>query len=579
MSQAPPLRVQGAFVAPTAQIVRRIEIHQFDGKTPWRPELWDWILVGGSITADMTRDERRTIDIELDNADGYLDPVAGGFWYDKVIKAFYGIELPPGGHEPKVIIVEEYQCPGQALALKSLLAAAGVHSAFYNPLVSTYDEVRDYDVLVSISSSYTRKLALLTDAFAHGKSILTVSPSSTAASLPYLVGGSGSAVADPGIRTFEKQPVELPAALGWSGVFRLAGPQSYTKIAAVTSGTSVLAKTYDATNGFSPGVLYRRDNGGQGWAHVVAADVTASAFDYGFGDFTALISSLVASLDYGDVGDYWETQIGEFVADSIEDSDDFSERIKFTGRDYAKRCLGAKLTKATTFTKDQRVEDVIRTLALNSKVSKLDLPLTGKVLGKDMTYERDTDRWKIIKDVALANNYEVFFTATGYLTLRPQQDPLTSPPGLVLATGVGGNLIKRGAKTGDSELFNHVTVVGESSDTAASLAFGEAINNAPNSPSSVDAIGERTKNISSPLVTSDAQAQELANTMLSVSSLEEFELNFTSVLLPWAEPGDVLEMGEPGSYWGPTRYLLSSLSLPLDLGPMSGTGKRVTKVN
>lgn len=580
MGRAPDRLVQEAFVAPTSEIVRRIEIYEFDAVTPWKPELWHRLLVGGTVSVDMSRDERRSVDVDLDNHDGVLNPAPGGLWYDKVLKVFYGIRLHQKERAPRVAIVEEHESIGQGLALKSLLAQAGAKVAFYNPQIVSYAEIEDFDILVSIASTRTQKLALLTEAFNRGKSIVTLGADATSAQLPLIVGGSSAGLAsDPGVRDYEKTGLTSQAMLGWEPEWTLAGPQSYRRITAAAAGTQVLANTWDETNGFSPGILYRPGADGQGWLHLVQNRFDAAAIESEYASLVGFVRTMLQVLDYYTPEPVWEMQIGEFVPDAIEDADDYGDRIRFTGRDYTKRCLGSKLRKATTFTAEQRIEDVIRALALNARCSKIELPTTGQTLGKAMTWERDTDRWSIMNDIALANNYELYFAPDGFLTMRKQQDPLLTPPTLVLTTGTGGNLISRGAKTGDSNLFNVVTVIGESSDTTIPLVYGEAVNDSPNSPSSVSAIGERTKNISSPLVTSEAQARELAETMLSVSSLEEFELDFQAVLFPWIEAGEIVEMGATDeSYWGPTRYMISSLNLPLDLSPMSGNGKRVTKV-
>lgn len=556
-------------------------MYEFDGQTPWKPEMWASALVGGTVSVDMSRDERRSVDIELNNEDGAFDPKAGGFWYDKVVKVFYGIRLDQRERVPRIAIVEEFESSGQGLALKTLMAQAGIKVVFYDPQIETYDQIEDFDILISITSTYTHKLSLLTEAFNRGKSIMTFGLNATAAQLPYVIGAAASSLSiDPDLRTFEKTTEVNLAMNGWQSNWQLEGPHSYRKINTVPGGAVVLANTWDATNGFSIGIVLRSELGGPLWLHTMQNDFTVGAFDQGYDLFSGFLGALVSQLDYFVPQPYWETQIGEFVPDSIEDADEYRDRIKFTGRDYTKRCLNSKLTKATMFGKDLKIEDVIRTLALNCRIYKINLPVTTDTLGKDMTWERDTERWAVMKAIALANNYELFFSADGYLTMRPQQDPLLTPPSLVLATGNGGNLISRGARTGDSQLFNHVTVVGESSDSTVPLVFGEAINNNPNSPSSVAAIGERTKNLTSPLVTSETQATELAKTLLSVSALEEFELTFQSVLFPWAEAGEIVEMGEEqGDYWAPARYLISSLTLPLDLGPMSGNGKRVTRVS
>ncbi|URG17394.1 minor tail protein [Rhodococcus phage Mbo2] len=587
MGTAPSRVIQEAFVAPTSEIVRRIEIYEYDGITPFLPALWSDILVGGTVNADQTRDERRSMDLELDNSTGALSPKVGGLWYDKVFKVFYGLRTEFVERDPKVIIVEEYESVGQALALKTLMARAGIKVVHYNPLVTTYADVEEFDVLVSISSTYSRKLALLTEAFGQGKSILTFGLDATTSQLPYIIGTSAASLsADSGLRSFEQTGLADPVVTGWDD-YTITGPQSYRKILTVAPGAVTVANTYDVTNGFSPGIVMRADMSGSVWIHVLQNKFTSDEFETA--DDEELCSSFLGSaidrLDYFQPQEIWECQIGEFVPDDLSDADEKNDRIKVTARDYTARCLNSKLTKATAFTATQSIESIISALAVNSGIRNMNLPVTSKVLGKDQTWERDTERWAIMKEIALANNYEIWFDATGYLRLTPQQDPVATPPSLILETGIGGNLVSRQQKTGSSNLFNHITVIGESSDTTIPLCFGEAINNAPNSPSRIGGdglpggIGERTKNITSPLVTTDDQAKELATAMLAVASLEEFELNFSAVLFPWLEPGEIVEMAESNDeYWGPARYLLSTISLPLDLSPMSGTAKRVIKV-
>jgi hypothetical protein len=587
VGNAPDRNIQEEFLAPVSEIIRRVEIYESDAETPWRPDIWSDILVSGQVTADMGRDERRGIDLELDNTDGYLDPQTGGLWYDKIVKAIYGLRVRQEDRVPRIAIVEEYNIPGQGLAMKSLLAAAGMTEVHFNPLVETYDDVKDFDVLISISADYPRKLAMLTEAFNHGISVMTCALDCTAARVPYIIASAGTGMASHAAgRAFEPQAIEHPAILGWLG-WAVNGPGTYRRINTLTANSIVLAQTWDTENGFSPGVILRQNIDKTSWIHV-----QQNQFNYGayqdenyYANGVNFAGAMIRQLDYYRPVEIWECQIGEFMIDGLEDADEFNDRIKLVGRDYTVRCMNSKLSKATSFGKDEAIETIIKNLALNSGITKFNLPTTGRTLGKDQTWERDTERWAIMKEIAIANNYEIYFDATGQLTMNPQADPLTTPPSLVLTTGDGGNLVSRGAKTGAGQLYNIVTVIGESSDTTVPLVYAEARNNNPGSPSRIGTagepggIGERVKNISSPLVTTTAQAQEMADTILSVSSLEEFELNFVAVLLPWIEPGEIVEMGEDESeYWGPNRYLISSLSLPMDLSPMSGNGKRVTRV-
>ena len=579
MANIPPLDVQDAFLAPVAEIIRRVEIYEADGETPWRQDLWDSWLVEGSVSADQASDERRTFECVLDNTDGDLDPEAGKLWYDKIFKAIYGIELNQKPKELRVIIVEDYESPGEALALKSLLSKAGVTYVHYNPLVSNYKDVEDFDVLVSITSTYTRKLGLLTEAFNRGKSVMTAGLNATAAQLPYIIGGAnGNLSTDSGERTFVPASLQDEIVLGWEN-WNFKGPQSYRKIIAPAAGAQVVAHTSDVTNGLSPGVIRRGELGGSRWLHIMQNKFSESEIPSGLDDAITFMARAMRWLDTYYPRTKWETQLGEFVSDSISDANEFGDLIKVSGRDYVARCMSSKLPAATMHTKDQSIESIVRTHANLSGIKKMNLPVTGIVLDKDTTWEADTDRWTIMKEVATNNNLELYFNAFGYLQMTPYKDPLLSPPALTLTTGLNGNLVSRGASTSANRLFNHVIAVGESSDSSTPPVWAEVKNENPNSPTNIDAIGDRVTRIVSPLITEVQQAIELAKSLLAVSALEEFELNFSSVFFPWVEPGEILEMYDPDSqYWGPDRFLISSISFPLDLGPMSGTAKRVTRV-
>lgn len=276
---------------------------------------------------------------------------------------------------------------------------------------------------------------------------------------------------------------------------------------------------------------------------------------------------------------YWECPIGVFLPDLLTDNDD--DLMQVSCRDRTKKCLDSKLVAATMFTQGTPIESVIRTLALNSGIRDFSLPYTGKTLPKDVVYEADTARWKPMKEIANTSGYQLFFDSSGVLTLELFRDPYLTPPALTLSVGEKGNLVKVGRRASDTSLKNHVVVAGESSNSNIPPVYAEAKNTAVGSASSIALIGDRVQRYTSALVTTEYQAQSLANTYLQVSCLEEFELNFTSVLFPWLEAGDILENTKPtrgSDMYNPTRYLLSSFALPLDLGSMTGNGKRVTIV-
>lgn len=85
----PAALLEQFFASGVVRIRRRIDIYEFDGETEW---MMDAPLVGGSISVDAQRDERRLLDLVLDNGDRALDGHPEGFWYDKIIKVYWGIE-------------------------------------------------------------------------------------------------------------------------------------------------------------------------------------------------------------------------------------------------------------------------------------------------------------------------------------------------------------------------------------------------------------------------------------------------------------------------------------------------------
>ena len=579
----PPNRlIEEAFLAPTVEIKRRVEIYEHDGSTPWKPEVWPYILVGGNVNVDSGQDSRRSCDLDLYNHNGELTPDTDGLWYDKVFKVFYGIvtHQERTKKNPNCVIVEEYNAIGQALNLKTLLSLAGVNFVDYNPLIDTISELEDYDIIISISGDYTHKLALLTQAYNQGKSILTFNLNSTVAQLPVVISNTGAVRTGEESRHFEVLDDNPdPVQNGWDE-WDISDPRPYRPILA-TPGVPV---ALEQLNAFGYGSVMVDNPDAGVWIHTQMADFEDTVFpDTEDKDgFVNYLRAIVNRADTYDIEPIWESQIGEFIVESISDAEEtLTNLISITARDYTKRCQMSKLSKATMFTKDQRIVDVIKALAANSGITKFKLPESlVTTLDKDTTWERDQDRWTVMKEIATANAYDLWFDAEGYLRFTPQQDPLLTPATLELTTGSRGNLISRGRKTSDTELYNHVTVIGESSDSTVPLVFGEAVNDDPNSQSSVQRIGYRTKNYSSPLVTSDQEAQAMAETLLSVAGLQEFELSFSSILFPWVEAGEIVEMLNDGTdnNWGAARYLITSLSLPLDLSPMTGTGKRVTKL-
>lgn len=265
--------------------------------------------------------------------------------------------------------------------------------------------------------------------------------------------------------------------------------------------------------------------------------------------------------------------LGEFMIDRLE-RPHFPNIVTVSGRDFTKKLLLDKFNATTTFSAGQAFETIIRTIATNGGISKMALSATGKTTGEDYTFERGTDRWAAIAALALAVGYEVFFDNYGYLTLRPMTDPATSALAHTFLTGSTGNLASWKKVTEDTRMRNHVIVYGDGTDNP--LVFGEAENTRPESPTRIARLGRRTEVITTAFIDNDTDAEALAETMLKVMALEQYDVTIEALTAPWLEVGETIEFLDPNAeVTEPTRFLLSSLTLPLVPGTMSANAKRV----
>jgi hypothetical protein len=278
----------------------------------------------------------------------------------------------------------------------------------------------------------------------------------------------------------------------------------------------------------------------------------------------------------------WTTQVGEFVVDNIKEAN-FPHTVSITGRDYAKKCLTSKLEQSVSFAAGTPLVTLVLAVAANAGIVKFKLPDVDITLTERIDFERGTERWKVITLAANSHNFEVFFDSEGYLTMREYLDPSFSPIAQVFSTGEEGNLVSWNRSVNDSRLYNHIIVTGENVESGEGdnqlPFFGEAINDEPSSPTRVSRIGDRAYFFTSSFFTSDQQCIDLARSWLKIHALESYELDWSSLVYPWLEVGTIVQFLDPLRLESdPTRFLLDTLTIPLDLGPMSATGKRVTFV-
>lgn len=571
-------RLIEAILSQSIIVTRRTEIYESDGVTLWSSSQNTPRLVTGAVSVDSSRAERRTLECTFDNSDQVLNHSPDGFWYDKIIKPFRGIRYPNTHTVPKILIIDD--STDNNFKGEIILRRLGFDvTVNLNPV--SIIEFEGYDLIVSwlnTDSPVAIKYNLLKEAYTAGYAIFTMGSNVLAADVPLIV--TSVAKADSTEAVLKIGSYDSPVKGGLQAGTEFFGMTS-TSVQLITAIRTTAGKALDISwNGTTYiGGIFEENAGGSRWFHMTHQRFAVEYYRSGLW-LGQLIQNIVNWLfNYSEFLE-WETQIGEFMIDRIRESSD-SALIAVTGRDYTKKLLISKFTSSVTFAAGQSLDSVVSAIAANGGVLKFIAGATGVTIENSISFERTTERWKAIDDLCKANGVEVFFNSEGYLVTRIFRDPVTSPTVVTLHTGVEGNLVSYEKSSSDTRISNIVVVTGENSEeiSAGNLYQYIAYNTEPSSPTRVARLGERHYFYTSAFFTSEAQCRTVAENFLAVQALEEYELGFSSLAFPWLESGEIVEFIDPTPGSGePSRFLLTQFNIPLALGPMSGSGKRVSIV-
>lgn len=556
-------------------VIRRVELYESNGETLWNPdEEGDpnfYRIIDGNVNLDYNSDERRTLDLTLDNTDLLLraDSV-DGLWYDKIVKVFRGVSFVAGSVPPKVAIAEAPSA-NEAKLLKKFLSTLG----FIDIEILTnasIDELRAYPVIFSFTANgATTKSSMLKQLWNSGNHVFTIGTGNTTTDTPHYFSTTGSVT---GSWRIEPANGDTPVA----GTFA-SGPggtgAGRAPLSASVGVTTLALGVHPVTSATTITAALATSSYGGYWVDLHLPQYTNTQVKL----FLRAISDWIRGIG---LEVEWETQVGEFMIDGLNWAH-FPDQVKITGRDYTKKMKQSKLAHITTFAVGTKLRDLVVAMAANSGIdpNKMRVGISNEVLTTEMTYDAGTERWQVAKEACDSFNYEIFFDAFGWFVVRKFLDPYESPLSWVFKTGEDGNLVSFDKSLTDSEIYNHVIVTATPSEGDAVVPyFGEAENHDSRSPTNIERLGDRVLIIEADYLTSDAECVELARARLKISALEQYALNATSIYYPWMEVGEIVGIDDPdASDSEPKKYLLDSLGFPIGLGPMSGTAKRITLID
>lgn len=583
ISDTPTAEVIASFEADIVHVVSWVDIYEADNTTLWRSHV---DVIEGSVSVDMGRDERRNLDLTISDSDGLLGYGPGEFWYDKIIKPYSGIKLhdffDPSYLRLPGIIGNFGRITRTALSSVTHLEFAvrvELDTLSVGQYLCGWDSTHAF---LTLTNANLLQIRILNTLFANiGAGVSAVIPG-LAVGVKVWFRGKVTVATAACEYWYSYQDTNDYEAVTWIALGSVAGSSAGTTPLLTESGKVLMGVNSSTGSGGFVGKLYA-------FVEVVnnakTIEVDPGGVSQGATSFGAITGQTVNIITSGGnvasivapptgIGDTWVTPLGEFMIDTIG-RHHFPRDLAVTGRDFVKKLKLAKFSATTGFAIGTNVVAAIQAIASNGGINKFNFPILATTLMAQVNFDRGSPRWDAMIHLAESISYELYLDNFGYLTLRPYVDPLTAPLAYSFRTGTQGNLITFGRSTSDTQMFNDVIVYGDGPDNAS--IFAQAENTNVDSPTSIAAVGRRTWVYASAFISTVPQALERAEAFLAVLGLEQYDVSIESFVLPFLEAGEAIEVDLPDSAFGePNRFLFTSFSLPIGMGTMTGTAKRVS---
>lgn len=277
--------------------------------------------------------------------------------------------------------------------------------------------------------------------------------------------------------------------------------------------------------------------------------------------------------------------VGTFLVDK---SETLVERqmstVVLAGSDLWKKFSKSQFVKQRTFDKGRSINGIIRDLADEAGVTKLNLdPLDGRTSNsKDLqtrvNFEKGETRGDALKKICEDHGIDVYFDPLGRLVTEDVKDPESQA--VVWKFGYADDAPKAAyyirSLTDDDRLYNHVHVTGTGDEEHTYYANKKDTD--PRSPTNIDRIGDRVLRFESGVLASQEAVDKAANRMFHRNSLISHTIALETICMPAFEGNDVVKVIEPHYVNVSARFTLSNFNIPLLTSKQKITMKRVINV-
>lgn len=263
--------------------------------------------------------------------------------------------------------------------------------------------------------------------------------------------------------------------------------------------------------------------------------------------------------------------LGVFVVDSQKMGYGVDGTIELTAPDRYAQVQRARFLQPTT-TSGGAVSEAIRLAVVAVAVAATNTA-TSSATTKAQVWDRDRDQ--AIDELTKAAAAELFFDRAGLIVAR-NIPKLTNAAVWNIGAGESGVLVDADRERDRSRTFSVVVAICEAVDGSAPWVPQFAFDADPASPTyCAGPFGYVPTWISSPLLTTAAQALAAAKAVLSRASGLAAQVTLDSAVNPALDPGDVITVVFPGGKV--ERHLIDSLTIPLDVGTPQKITTRSTR--
>jgi len=211
------------------------------------------------------------------------------------------------------------------------------------------------------------------------------------------------------------------------------------------------------------------------------------------------------------------------------------------------------------------IKSILTDLVNDPKAPIIDVSLVGKTNPYTIVKEIGSKIGDVLLELSSINSNNIYYNTEGQLVIEPDFDFSTQSSQFDFTTEQFQYLGNTTLTYKFSELYNSVLVI--SSNTNDITYSYRAQNNNLLSPVSIPNLGfERCFVYRTDILNSVVQCMDLANYILLRKTIMQSEISFSSIPLYHLSVGDVITLTDSNLKLNKKRYIISSISLPLQVG-------------